>query len=86
MTDLRVLGLLQVVQDGTRGNHTVVQMVHSKALQVLHAEMLQQLGPCRLVGEHPVVEFEHTVTGAEHALEVVAPLAVVEHLLGLEIG
>ena len=86
MTDLRVLGLLQVVQDGTCGNHTVVQMVHSKALQVLHAEVLQQLGPCRLVGEHPVVELEHTVTGAEHALEVVAPLTVVEHLLGLEIG
>ena len=86
MGNLRVLCLLQILQDGSRGHHPIVQVVYSEAFQVFHVEVFQQFRACRLLGEHPVVEFEHAVTGAEHLLEVAASLPVVEHFFGLEVS
>lgn len=55
MTDLCMLGDFKVLQDGTAGNHAVVQVLHAKAFQVFHREMMQQFLASRLLGEHPVV-------------------------------
>ena len=55
MSYLRVLCLLQVLQDSTSSYHTTLQMIYAKAFQVLHTEMLQQLLTSRLIRKHPVV-------------------------------
>ena len=82
----RVLRELKVLHDGTRGHHTAMQVVDTESLQRLRTEMLQQFLTRRLFGEHPVVEFEHTILRAEITLEVVLSLTTVEHLLRLEVA
>ena len=83
---LRVEGVFQVLQDGACGNDTALQVVHAKAFQRLHIEMLEELLMGGLFGKHPVVHLVGTQPCAKVALEVMAVLTVVEHLLGLEIA
>ena len=84
MCYLRVQRLLQVLQDGASSDDTTLQMVYAKAFQRLHIEMAIEFLVGSLFGKHPVVHLEGTQTGTEVALKVVAMLAVIEHLLGLE--
>ena len=81
---LRVQRVFQVLQNGTSGNDTTLQVVNAKALQRLYIEVLEELLVGRLLGEHPVVHLVGTQTDAEIALEVVALFTIVEHLLRLE--
>ena len=83
---LRVQGLLQVLQDGSSSYHTTPQVVDTKALERAHIEVLVELLVGSLLSKHPVIQFEGAETGAKVALEVVAALPVVEHLLGLEVA
>ena len=55
MTNLRVLCHLKILQDGPAGNDTALEMVDTKALEILHAEMLKQFLLCSLFGEYPIV-------------------------------
>ena len=48
--------------------------------------MLEQFLACRLLGEHPVVEFEDAVARAEMALEVALAVVFIQHLLGREVA
>lgn len=77
-----VLRNFEVLHDGACSNDAILQVIHPKALEVLGAEMLEQFLPSRLVGEHPVVEFEHAIARTEIALKIGLAVAVVEHLLG----
>ena len=81
---LRMLRDFKVLQNGSAGNDAVVQMLHAEAFQVFHGEMAQQFLAGRLLGEHPVVEFEGEDFVAEILLEILLPCAVVEHFLRLE--
>ena len=82
VVDMGVLRNFEVLHDGACGNDAILQVIHTKALEVLGAEMLEQFLPSRLVGEHPVVEFEHAIARTEIALKIGLAVAVVEHLLG----
>ena len=61
-------------------------MLHSEPFQRFRAEVLQELLPRVLLGEHPVVELEYGQLVAEILLEVLAPCLVVEHLLWREVA
>ena len=82
--DVRVLGHLEILQDDARGNHPTVQMLNAETLQRVCAEVAQQLLPCALLGEHPLVQLEHTPSCAEPLFELLTARLLVEHLLGLE--
>ena len=83
---LRVQRLFQVLQHGSGSHDAVLHVVDTEALERLHLEVAVQLLVGRLLGEHPVVQQERDEPRAEVPLEVVAPLAVVDHLLGLEVA
>ena len=83
---LCVLCLFQILQNGTSSHHAAVKMIHTKALQRLHLEVLQQLLHGKLLGEDPLVHLERDVAHTEVALEVLTVVAVVEHLLRLYAG
>ena len=84
MCYLRVQRLFQILQNGTSGNDTILQVVNTKALQRLHIEVAIELLVGCLLREYPVVHLKGTQTCAKVALKVMAVFAVVEHLLGLE--
>ena len=77
MTNLRVQRLLQVLQNGSCGDDTILQVVYAKALQRLHVEVAIELLVGCLLCEYPVVHFKGTQTGTEVALKVVAVLTIV---------
>ena len=85
MSDLGVLSEFEILQDGSRGHHAILQVVDTKSFQRLGLEMAQQFLTGCHGGEHPIVEFEHTVFCTKIALKIGFSGTVVEHLLGLEI-
>ena len=85
MPYLRVLCLLQILQDGPRSNHAALQMIYAKALQVLYAEVLQQLLTRCLVSIYPVVELEGKEAVAKLLFEVLLTTPFEEHFLGLKV-
>ena len=74
------------MHDGSCCNDTVVEMIHTEALEVFCAEMLQKLLPCRLIGEHPVVHFESTEACSELLFKVILPRSVIKDLLWGEVS
>ena len=83
---LRVLCQFQILQDGSRGYHAVLQMVDAKALHRLHTEVLQQFLHGTLLRKHPVVELEGEELRAEVLFEVTLAGTVQEHLLRLQVA
>ena len=81
MVDVGVLGNLKVLHDGPRSDDAVFEMLNTEAFEVLCPEMVEQFLACRLFGEHPIVEFKHTVFGAEVLFEVFFPVSVEQHFL-----
>ena len=61
MAYLRMLRLFEILQDSPCGNHTIHQMIHTKAFQVLHIKVAQQFLLRSLFRKHPVVELESKV-------------------------
>ena len=86
VADVGVLRLLQIVEDGAGSDDSAAQVLHTEALEALHIEVLQQLLHRALLGKHPVVHLEGDVARAEIAFKVLAAVALVEHLLRLEIA
>ena len=86
MSQLRVLGHLQILQDGATCHDTAFQVVDTESLQVLHTEMLQQLLLCCLFGKHPVVELEGEELGAESLVELLLVVALIQNLLRREVA
>ena len=82
---LRVLRHDEVLQDGSRSDDAVLQVLHAEAFQILHLEMLQQLFACRRLSKHPVVQLEGEELAAEVALEHRPLASFEEHLLGAEV-
>ena len=74
--DVRMLCLVQIIEDSARGDDAQCQVLHAEAFQVLGLKMLQQPVVRRLTREDPVVEFEDKVTRTESLFELllVAPL------------
>ena len=85
MANLCVLRHLKVLQYGTTGNNTALEMVNTKAFEVLHAEMFQQFLLGGLFGEYPVVELESEELTAEELFKLLLTVALKEHFLGREI-
>ena len=85
MVDLRMLGNLQILHDGTAGDDTILEMFHTEAFQRLGLEVSQEFLHRRLLGENPVVEFEGAVFGTEVFLEIILSGTVVEHLFRHEV-
>ena len=82
---LRMLCLFQVLQDGTGSDNTALQVVHTKALQVLNMKVFQQLLTGRLVRKHPVVELEGKEFRTKLQFKVLLPVTFEEHLLWREV-
>ena len=57
-------------------------MVYTKALQVFHIEVPQQLLLGSLLRKHPVVELEGKVFCTKATLKLLLLAPIVEHLLG----
>ena len=55
MADVRVLGNLQVLHDGTCRHDAALQVLHAETLQALGTKMFQEFLSGRLLGKHPVV-------------------------------
>ena len=66
MTDLVMLSHIEILQDCSRGNDTILQMFHTESLQILRFEVLQQLFAGGSFRKDPVVQFK----GKELASEV----------------
>ena len=81
MPRLRVLGHVQILQDGTGGHNAALQMVDAESLKVFYLKMLQELFHCRAFGEDPVVQLESKELGAEISLEQVALPTLEKHFL-----
>ena len=58
---LGVLCVLQVLHYGTAGYGSCLEVLYAIALQVLHAEVLEQLAPGCLLVEYPVLHLEGNV-------------------------
>ena len=82
MSYLCVECLVEIDEDGTTGHDTRLQMVDTKALETLHAEVFQQFLLSRLLSKHPVVEFEGEISVAEETFKLTFLVAVKEHFLG----
>ena len=85
VSQLGVLGNVQVVQDGTAGDDGIVHARDAEAFQVLGLEMLEQTVVGRLDGEYPVLEVEGQVARREGGGKALAVAALDEHLLGREV-
>ena len=80
-----MLGNLQILHDGTAGDDTILEMLHTEAFQRLGLEVSQEFLHRRLLGENPVVEFEGAVFGTEVFLEIILSGTVVEHFFRHEV-
>ena len=61
MSDVRVLRLLQIEEDCSCCYKSILQMIHTESLQILHLKMLFELLVCCVENKHPVVHFEGEV-------------------------
>ena len=86
MSYLGVLGLLQVLQNGTCSDDSRLQMIHTKTLQVLHLKVIQQFLLGSLVGKHPVVQLEGEVFSTKVALKLLFLITIEEYLLWREVA
>ena len=86
MVDLRMLGNLQILHDGTAGDDTILEMLHTEAFQRLGLEVSQEFLHRSLLGENPIIEFEGTVFGTEVFLKIILSGTVVEHLFRHEVA
>ena len=85
MSYLCMLSLFEVLQDRSRSNDTVLKMVHTKALEILHVEMLQQLLPSCLVCKYPIIEFEGKELITKLLLKLLLLASLKKHLFRREI-
>ena len=85
MTDMGMLRDLQVLQNSTTGDDTIMQVLYAEAFQTLHLEMTEQFLACGLLGEYPVFQEEVEETVTEITLKVVLPTPLYQHLLRLEV-
>ena len=69
MTDLVMLSHIQILQDCSRGNDTILQMFHTESLQILRFEVLQQLFASGSFRKDPVVQFKGKELTSEVAFE-----------------
>ena len=83
--DLIMLGHVKVLQDSSRRDDAVLQVLYAEALQVLGLKMLQELFACRSLGKHPVIQLEGKELVSEVPFEhrFLAPLE--KHFLRSEI-
>ena len=70
MANLRMLGHVQVMEDGSGSHDTQLQVLHAEALQVLRLEMFQESIVGSLGGEDPVLQFIGEEAGTEVLLEL----------------
>ena len=56
-------------------------MVDTKALEILHVEMLQQFCPRSLLRKHPVIKFEGEKLITEFLFKLLLLASLKEHLL-----
>ena len=73
---------IQVLQNGSGGYHPQLEVLHSKAFQVVGLEMFREPVVGRIGCEHPVFEFEYKVPGTETLFKPFAVGAFYQHLLG----
>ena len=85
MAYLGMLSLFKILQDGSCGDNSRLQMVHTKTLQVLNVEVSQQFLFRGLLSKHPVIELESEVLRSKETLEVLFAASVKQYLLGRKI-
>ena len=85
MAYLGVLGLFEILQNCPCCNHTIHQMIDTKAFQVLHIEVAQQLLLRSLFCKHPVIELESKVFCTEVSFKLLLLRSVVQNLLWREV-
>ena len=81
MAYLGVLGLFEILQNCPCCNHTIHQMIDTKAFQVLHIEVAQQLLLRSLLRKHPIIELESKVFCTEVSFKLLLLRSVVQNLL-----
>ena len=80
--DIRMLGNLQILQNGARSHDAAFHLLNTKAFQRLGAKVFQQSLACALLGKHPIFQFKDTVFGAKMGIKIALVIAVVQHFLG----
>ena len=73
------------LQSGIIAAGAILQMIHTKTLQVLHIEVAQQLLLGSLFRKHPVIELESKVFCTEVTLKLLFLRSVMQNLLRREI-
>ena len=86
MTYVGMLGLFEVVEDGSGSYKTALQVVHSETLHVLHSEMLQQFLFRGFIGKNPVFQFVSVILRTEITLKYILLSTLIEHLFRREVG
>ena len=86
MSYLSVLCLLEILQNGTCSDNTRLQMIYTKAFQVLYVKVLQQFLLTCLIGKHPIIQLERKVFSTKVALKILFAITVVKHLFGRKVA
>ena len=82
---MRMLCLIQIIEDRSRSDNPQFQMFHPEAFQVLRLEMFQQAVVGSIGGKYPVLHLESEETGTEHFLEFLTVVTLDKNLFRREI-
>ena len=85
VTQLGVLGDVEIVEDGTAGDDGIVHARDTEALEVLCLKVLQQAVVGGVKGEDPVLQVKRQVARREGSGKALTVAALDEHLLRGEI-
>ena len=69
MPDLGMLRHDEILQDSSRSDDTILEMLYTKTFQILRFKMLQKFLPGGSLCKHPVVQFEGKELTSEIPLE-----------------
>ena len=69
MPDLGMLRHNEILQDGSRSDDTILEMLYTKTFQILRFKMLQKFLPGGGLCKYPVVQFESKELTSEISLE-----------------
>ena len=85
MSRLQMLGHIEIMEYASGCYYAQWQFLYTKPFQTRGGELLAESVVSRLLGEHPVFEFEGEIFIAIEALKIRFGLAQEEHLFRLEI-
>ena len=74
------------MHDGTAGDDTILQVLHTETFQRLRLEMRQEFLSGGLLGEDPVIQLKGTILGTKVLLKLRLHGTIIKHLFRLEVA